>query len=112
MLNGPGDLERPRNVHQRSFLIRRMVETYNICGGSTRVASPLCTPASSMCSLMAEQDDLAMVGHRVDLDLSGVGLELRDDDRVFGRNRQCAVEDAARAHAGSCATLMAAPEST
>ena len=39
------------------------------------------------------QDDLALVGHGVDLDLARVRLELRHDDRMLRRDRQRAVEN-------------------
>ena len=58
------------------------------------------------------EHDLAVVGHRVDLDLAGVRLELGDHHRVLGRDRLGARSRMRASSFGSWATLIAAPEST
>ena len=61
------DVERLRREHQRG-----------IAAVDARVLDVLAD---------GPEHDLAAVGHRVDLDLAGVRLELGDDHRVLGRDR-------------------------
>ena len=52
--------------------------------GSTIAASPECTPASSMCSMMPPMTDVVPVGDHVDVHLDGVLDEPIDQDRPLG----------------------------
>ena len=52
ILNGP-EMFSSRAISRLMRLMRRTVSTYNFCGGNWIVASPECTPANSICSLMA-----------------------------------------------------------
>ena len=52
ILNGP-EIFSSCAMRRLIFLIWRAVEKYICCAGKTKVASPECTPAYSMCSEMA-----------------------------------------------------------
>ena len=84
---------------------------------STSVASPLWTPASSMCSLIGPKHDLAAVRDRVDLDLARVRLERGNHDRMLGRDLERPREDALQldrlmrhAHRGAAQHIARADE--
>ena len=66
-------------------LMRRTVSTYSFCGGNWIVASPECTPANSMCSLMAYAMISPFLCHSIHLHLLGMFDELADHYRMFLR---------------------------